>query len=216
MGRHRIERSRIFTEEIAQIEIPKIWQTTWFLTEYLNIFWLNILTSTHKVLTHTPSLTMKNPEKIPEWLAKSITYLLPKANETTNPKNHRPIICLSTTYKLLTSIILERTYSFLEQQELVTCKQKGCQKGSYWCKDQLLINRMIIENCHKKKRSLRTAWIDYCKAFNSVPHSWILEALDIYKVLPVIINFLKIVWSYGILTCFYTTLKDLWSLTRLM
>ena len=154
-------------------------------------FWLNILTSTHKVLTHTLSQTMKNPEEIPERLAKDITYLLPKVSETNNPRNYRPIICLSTTCKQLTSIITERTYSFLEQKELQPYEQKGCQKGSYECKDQLLINRMIIANCHKKKRSLSTAWIDYRKVFNSVPHSWILKSLDIYKVLPVIINFFK-------------------------
>ena len=114
-------------------------------------FWLNILTSTHKVLTHTLSQTMKNPEQILEWLAKGRTYLFPKVSETNNTKNYRPITCLSPTYKLLTSIITERTYSFLEQ---------GCRKGSYRCKDQLLISRMIIENCHKKKRNLSTAWID--------------------------------------------------------
>ena len=65
---------------------------------------------------------------------------------------------------------------------LLPCKQKGSQKGSYGCKDQLLINRMAIENCHNKKRSLSTAWIDYRKAFDSVPHSWILKSLDIYSI----------------------------------
>ena len=50
---------------------------------------------------------------------------------------------------------------------------------------------MITENCHKKKRSLSTVWIDYRKAFDSVPHSWILKALGIYKVSLVIINLLK-------------------------
>ena len=74
------------------------------------------------------------------------------------------------------------TYSFLEHKELLPYKQKGCRRGSYGCKDQLLINRMIIENYHKKKRSLSTTWIDYRKAFDSVPHSWILKSLDIYKV----------------------------------
>ena len=73
-------------------------------------FCLNILTSTHKVLTHTLSQTMENPEEIPEWLAKGITYLLPKVSETNNSKKYRPIRCLSTTYKLLTSIITERPY----------------------------------------------------------------------------------------------------------
>ena len=78
--------------------------------------WLNVLTATHKVLFHTLSQTMKNPGEIPEWIAKGIIYLLPKVSETNNPKNYRPIACLSTTYKLLTSIITERTHSFLEQK----------------------------------------------------------------------------------------------------
>ena len=123
-------------------------------------FWVNNLTSTHKVLTHTLSQTMKNSEEIPQWLAKGITCLPPNVSETNNPKNYSPITRLSTTYKLLTSIITEHTYSFLEQKELLQCEQKGCRKGSGGCKDQLLINRMIIENCHKKKQSLSTAWID--------------------------------------------------------
>ena len=41
-------------------------------------FWLNILTSTHKVLTHTLSQTMKNPEQILEWLAKAQLIYCPK------------------------------------------------------------------------------------------------------------------------------------------
>ena len=84
--------------------------------------WLNILTSTYKVLTHALSQKMKNPEKILEWLAKDITYLLPQMIETKNPKNYGPITCLSTTYKLLTSIITERIYLFLEQKELLPCE----------------------------------------------------------------------------------------------
>ena len=35
------------------------------------------------------------------------------------------------------------------------------------------------------------AWIDYRKAFDSVPHGWILKVLDIFKLSPTIINFLQ-------------------------
>ena len=90
---------------------------------------------------------MKNPV---EWLAKGIAYLMPKTSETNNPKNYIPITCLFKTYKLF-SIITERTYSFLERKELLPCEQKGFLNGSYGCKDQLLITRMIIENCYKAK-----------------------------------------------------------------
>jgi hypothetical protein len=50
---------------------------------------------------------------------------------------------------------------------------------------------MILENCHGRKRNLSTAWIDYRKAFDSVPHSWIIQALEIYRVSPVISEFLE-------------------------
>ena len=41
------------------------------------------------------------------------------------------------------------------------------------------------------------AWIDYRKAFDSVPHDWIINALKLYKISPIIINFLKINISLG-------------------
>lgn len=68
-----------------------------------------------------------------------------------NPNIYKQIESLSTTYKLLTSFVTEYTYSFFEQKNVLPCKQKGCRKKSYGCKDQLLINNMIIENSHKKK-----------------------------------------------------------------
>ena len=33
--------------------------------------------------------------------------------------------------------------------------------------DQLLINKIILEDCTSKKKNLSTAWIDYQKAFDS-------------------------------------------------
>jgi len=58
---------------------------------------------------------MENPDVTPDWLTEEIMYLLPKSQETKNPKNYRPITCLTTIYKLLTSILTERIHSFLEQ-----------------------------------------------------------------------------------------------------
>ena len=79
----------------------------------------------------------------------------------------------------------------MEGQNIFPIEQKGCRRGSYGCKDQLLINRMILENSRSKKKNLSVAWIDYKKASDSVPHSWILKALELYKVSPILVNFLK-------------------------
>ena len=40
-------------------------------------------------------------------------------------------------------------------------------------------------------KNLSTVWIDYKKAFDSVPHSWILKFLQMYKIHPVFITFIE-------------------------
>ena len=89
-------------------------------------------------------------------------YVL-KAMTQKNPKNYQPMTCLSTTYKFLTSVLTDRTYSHLEQNDLFPLEQKGCRRGSYGCKDQLMIDEIILENCKKRKRNLSCAWIDLKK-----------------------------------------------------
>ena len=51
---------------------------------------------------------------------------------------------------------------------------------------------MIMEDCKTRKKNLTTAWIDYRKAFDSVPHSWIIKTLDLYKVSAEIVKFMKV------------------------
>ena len=130
---------------------------------------------------------IKDPKQTPDWLVEGATNLLPKKEETWIPKNYRTIACLPTTFKILTSVITDRLYSHLEKEAIMTPEQTGGKKDCYGCKDQLMINNAILEKC--KKKNLSTAWIDYKKAFDSVPHSWILKCLQMYKIHPVLITF---------------------------
>ena len=51
---------------------------------------------------------------------------------------------------------------------------------------------MLLENSCTRHRYLSTTWIDYRKAFDSFPHTWILKVLQMYKISPTIINFLTV------------------------
>ena len=42
-----------------------------------------------------------------------------------------------------------------------------------------------------KYRNLRMSWIDYRKAYNSVPHSWLMECFSPYSVHPLIYQLLS-------------------------
>ena len=81
---------------------------------------------------------------------------------------------------------------FMESNDLFPIEQKGCIRGSCSCKNQLLINGMIFKDCKSKLRNLSMAWTDYRTAFDSVPHSWILKVLNLFKLSSVLINFLRI------------------------
>ena len=92
---------------------------------------------------------------------------------------------------MLTSILTERSYTHITKYDILPEEQRGCVRNSYGCKDQLLINKTIIEDCKKKKRNLSMTWIDYTKAYDSVPHSWILKTLQMYRFNEKLIMFME-------------------------
>ena len=68
---------------------------------------------------------IKDPKQTPDWLVEGATNLLPKKEETLIPKNYRPIACLPTTFKTLTSVNTDRLYSHLEKEAIMTPEQRG-------------------------------------------------------------------------------------------
>ena len=109
------------------------------------------------------------------------TALIQKDQEKGNvASNYRPITCLPVMWKLLTGIISEELYTYLEETNTLPKEQKGCRRKSRGTKDHLLVDKMVMRNCKRRKTNLSMAWIDYRKAFDMVPHSWIIECLKIY------------------------------------
>ena len=97
-------------------------------------------------------------------------------------ENIRPITCLPLMWKLLTGITSEDRYCFMENEDLLPEEQKGCRRKSRGRKDQLLIDKTILKDSRKRKTNLAMTWIDYRKAYDFVPHSWILECLDMLGI----------------------------------
>ena len=155
-------------------------------------FWIKQFTNLHTPMAKPYSQIMQDPSLTPEWLVEGTTNLFPKKKETWIPKNYSSIACLPTTFKILTSVITDRLYNHLEKESIMTPEQREGKKDCYGCKDQLMINNVILENCKKKKKNLSTAWIDYKKAFDSASHSWILACLRMYKINPLLTTFVEV------------------------
>jgi hypothetical protein len=87
--------------------------------------------------------------------------------------------------------IAEKIYKNLETNKLLAEEQKGCIKNSQGCKEQRIIDSVVLEQAHRDNRNLYIAYIDYRKALDSVPHSWLIRVLEIYKIDTVIIDSLQ-------------------------
>ena len=61
-------------------------------------------------------------------------------------------------------------------------EQKGCRKGSRRTNDILYIDRAVIQEVKSRNKNLAMAGIDYNKVYDVVPHSWIIECLDLFGV----------------------------------
>ncbi|XP_030753591.1 A disintegrin and metalloproteinase with thrombospondin motifs 7-like [Sitophilus oryzae] len=59
------------------------------------------------------------------------------------------------------------------------------------CKEQITIDAVILEQARQSQRNVCMAYVDYQKAFDSIPHSWLLKVLEIYSIDKTIINFLQ-------------------------
>lgn len=154
-------------------------------------YWWKYFTSVHVHLKIHFNDIFRNPSKMPVFLNQGITYLKPKNNDLSQPKNYRPITCLNTMFKLMTNIVLLKVNKFITENNIMCENQKGCREKSKGCKEQLVIDHVLCAQAKKRKKNISVAWIDYAKAYDSVPHSWLLEILNIYKIDPVLINFLK-------------------------
>jgi hypothetical protein len=120
-------------------------------------YWLKAFPATHRHITKNFNAIIEEPEKAPDWHTTGVTYLIPKSGDSKEVRNHRPIIFLTTMYKTLTGIIAKRIPTHLKEQSLV---------------------KAVYEDCRRRNKNLSIAWIDYQKAFDTVPHSWVEKTIE--------------------------------------
>ena len=154
-------------------------------------FWFNKFTSIHRRLALEMNRCLQGAQ-VPEWMTKGKTTLIQKdPSKGTAPNNYRLITCLPMMWKILTAQIREKIYYFLTSRGLFPDEQKGCRKGSRGTAELLYIDQNILNGSKTGRKKLTMAWIDYKKAYDMVPQSWILYCLKMYKISHEVINFIK-------------------------
>ena len=128
---------------------------------------------------------------MPDWLVEGRTILVMK-DPSKGPVvgNYRPIASLNLLWKLLSGILSDKTYQYLERNDILPVEQKGCRKKCQGTKDQLTIDMCVMKNCKRRKTNLSMAWIDYKKAYDMVPHSWIIHTMKMVGMADNVVEFI--------------------------
>ena len=154
-------------------------------------FWLKSFTAVHGVLATVLNECVEVGE-VPGWFVEGRTILVMKDSKNgTEVGNYRPITCLNLIWKLLTGIISDKTYDHLEKNRLLPEDQKGSRRKCQGTKDHLVIGRCILQNCRKRKTNLSMTWVDYKKAYDMVPHPWIIATMGMIGLADNIIGLIK-------------------------
>ena len=133
---------------------------------------------------------MQNKLPFPHWLPGARTVMIPKCKDP-RAKDHRPITCLNTSYKLITAVINHNLRKTEANQNMMQLDQRGGKPGSMGCTDNLLVDRMVLEDAQFNLKNLTCTWVDLKKAFDSVSHLWLFRCLECHGVPVVIIDFIK-------------------------
>ena len=149
-------------------------------------FWFKRFPALHVRLLQCYNDILNDISIIPAWFPKGRTILLPKSHDTTLPKNFRPITCLNVVYKLWSSCLTQVLMYHCDVNEVLHPAQKGCARGQLGCVDHLLLNSDLWCQVKSKNRSLAVAWLDYRKAYDSVPHNWIIRCLRLFHIHPTV------------------------------
>ena len=82
----------------------------------------------------------------------------------------------------MTGIIADQIHAQLDQVKLLPEEQNRCRKCSTGTNDLLYMDRAVIKEVKSRNKNLAMTCIDYKKAYDMVPHSWIIECLDLFGV----------------------------------
>ena len=143
-------------------------------------FWWKRANSLHKGVATAFQVISRSDEEYPQWFSEGKTSLIPKPGIFSSD-NQRPITCLNTIYKWYTSCLLVPTDKHLNHYELMEGAQRGARAGCSGTVDNLLIDRIVTLDCHRRKRNLSMGWVDVKKAYDSIDHGWLEEMMLMHR-----------------------------------
>ena len=111
-----------------------------------------------------------------EWMISLITAIHKKGPKE-DPDNYRGISLMSCLFKLFLTILNNRITAFALERDILSPNQLGFVQMNRTSDPHIILNNIIRKYCHNRKKNIYGCFVDFSKAFDSVPRDILLTKL---------------------------------------
>jgi hypothetical protein len=138
--------------------------------------------------------TLLSNEVIPDWVIGMIVPLY-KDGSKMDANNYRGITLMSCLGKLFLSILNSRLTVFATENELLTKSALGFVSGNRTSDAHIIIHNMVNKFCHQEKNHIYSCFVDFKKAFDSVPRDLLLKKLLNAGICGKVFNIIRYIYT---------------------
>ena len=131
-------------------------------------------------LAHIFELSLRGGTLPDDWREAEITPIF-KSGDKSSPSNYRPISLTSVCCKILEHIICSNVHQHLEAHNLLSTSQHGFRRRCS-TETQLVSVLQDWKNLMRREVCVDTIFLDFAKAFDTVPHERLMIKLRAYGI----------------------------------
>ena len=132
-------------------------------------------------------ILQRQTEVPPDWKLSNISVLFKKGNAQL-PENYRPTCITPILYRLFSMVLLSQVHDTLDAAQ--STDQAGFRPG-FGCVDHIFALTSLVEKANEFSQPVWIATLDFQKAFDSVSHAAIWDALAAQGVHTAYIDMLQ-------------------------